>query len=76
MDKKSAIELVKNLVQRGRSKHISIRYHFIRDHVKQRNVKLEYCNTKEQVADIFTMILPTDAFIKLRSMLAMKKLLV
>ena len=33
VDNKSAIELSKNLIQHGRSKHIDIRFHFIRDHV-------------------------------------------
>ena len=76
VDNKSAIELAKNPVQHGRSKHIDIKYHFLGDHLKQRTVKLEYCNTKEQMADIFTKALPTDTFIKLRTMLGMKKFLV
>ncbi|XXG89958.1 hypothetical protein AAC387_Pa12g1837 [Persea americana] len=72
VDNKSAIELAKNPKQHGRSKHIDIRYHFIRDHVKQKTVKLKYCSTTEQVADIFTKALPTDTFTRLRKRLGMK----
>ena len=72
VDNKSAIELAKNPIQHGRSKHIDIRYHFIRDHVKQKTVKLKYCRTIEQVADIFTKALPTDTFTRLRKRLGMK----
>ena len=41
-----------------RSKHIEIRYHFIRDCVQRGVVKLEYISTDEQVADILTKFLP------------------
>ncbi|MGV7988943.1 Ty1/Copia family ribonuclease HI, partial [Mycobacterium kansasii] len=76
VDDKSAVELAKNPVQHARSKHIDTRYHFLRDHVKQKMMKLEYCHTTEQVADIFTKALPTDAFQRLRTMLGIKPILV
>ena len=76
MDSKSTIELSKNLVQHGRSKHIDMKYHFLIDYVKQKVVKLQYCNTEEQVADIFTKALPVDRFRRLRTMLGVKMLLV
>ena len=40
VDNKSAIELSENPVQHGRSKHIDMKYHFLRDYVKQKIVKL------------------------------------
>ena len=76
MDNKSAIELSKNSVQHGRSKHIDKKYYFLRDYVKQKVVKLQYCNTEEQVADIFTKALPIDRFRRLRTMLGVKMFLV
>ena len=76
MDNKSTIELSKNSVQHGRSKHIDMKYHFLIDYVKQKVVKLQYCNTEEQVADIFTKALPVDRFRRLRTMLGVKMLLV
>jgi hypothetical protein len=72
VDNKSAIKLSKNPMQHGRSKHIDTRFHFLRDHVKQKTIELEYCNTKEQVADIFTKPLLVAPFNMLREMLGMK----
>ena len=76
MDNKSAIEISKNLVQHGRSKHIDMKYYFLRDYVKQKVVKLQYCNTEEQVPDIFTKALSVDRFRRLRTVLGVKMLLV
>ena len=72
VDNMSAIKLAKNPVQHGRSKHIDLRYHFLRDHVKQGTITLKYCNTMEQVADILTKPLTIDTFTKLRAKLGMK----
>ena len=55
-----------------RSKHIDIRYHFLRDQVGKNMIKLEYCKSEDQIADIFTKPLKIDAFIKLRDMLGMR----
>ena len=52
----------------GRSKHISIKYHFIRDQVDKGSVKLQYCPTEDMVADMLTKGLPKEQFAKLRSM--------
>ena len=76
VDNKSAIELSKNPVQHGRSKHIDMKYHFLRDYVKKKVAKLQYCNTEEQVANIFTKALPVDRFKRLRTMLSVKMVLV
>eukprot|EP00253_Pinus_taeda_P004486 PITA_04486 len=49
-DNQSCIKLTENLVFHDRSKHIEIKYHFIRDYVQKGVVKLEYISTNEQVA--------------------------
>ena len=67
-DNQSAICMTKNPQFHGRSKHISIKYHFIRDHVNDGVVKLQYCPTGDMVADMLTKGLPKDQFIKLRQM--------
>jgi hypothetical protein len=72
VDKKLASNLSKNPVQHGKSKYIDTIFHFLRDHVKQKTIELEYYNTKEQVVDIFTKPLPVAPFIMLREMLGMK----
>jgi len=41
-----------------RIKHIDVRFHFIRDHVKKGSVKLMHVASQDQVADIFTKLLP------------------
>ena len=53
----------------SKTKHIPIKYHFLREQVSQKMVKLEYIDTKEQIADIFTKPLPKEAFEHLRRML-------
>ncbi|XP_042983356.1 uncharacterized protein LOC122312767, partial [Carya illinoinensis] len=53
-DNTSAINLSKNPIQHSRTKHIEIRYHFLRDHVQKGDIMLEFTNTHDQLADIFT----------------------
>lgn len=62
----SAINISKNLVMHSKTKHISIKYHFIREKVVDKEVSMEYVPTKEQVVDIFTKPLPTEKFEYLR----------
>ena len=61
-DTTSAINLSKNLVQHSKSKHIKIRYHFIRDLVEEKVVCLEFIHTENQKADIFTKPLDGPQF--------------
>ena len=72
VDNRSAMALAKNPVFHERSKHIDTRYHFIREHVKNGEVKLVHCKTQDQVADIFTKPLKHDVFGRLKMMLGMR----
>ncbi|MGM5101745.1 Ty1/Copia family ribonuclease HI, partial [Escherichia coli] len=63
-DNQSAIDISKNPVQHSRSKHIDIRYHFIKDQVEQGTIQLEYVGTKDQISDILTKPLSTELFEK------------
>ena len=65
-DNTSAINISKNLVMHSKTKHIAIKYHFVRELVQDKEIRLEYVNSKEQIADIFTKPLPKDAFLYLR----------
>ena len=65
-DSTSVISLNKYLVMHSKTKHIPIKYHFLREQVAEKNIALEYINTKEQIADIFTKPLPREAFEHLR----------
>ena len=53
-DNTSAINLSKNPVQHSNSKHIEIRYHFVRDLVEDKVVCLEFIHTDNQKANFFT----------------------
>ncbi len=58
-DNKSALDLAANPdMFHARTKHIDIRYHFIRELVANRTVVLEYCPTNEMAADLLTKALP------------------
>ena len=61
-DNTSAISISKNTVMHSKTKHIPIKYHFLREQVAEKNVRVEYVGTKEQVADIFTKPLRREAF--------------
>lgn len=68
-DNSSTIKLSKNPVMHGRSKHIDVRFHFLREMTKNKIVQLVHCNTQEQVADILTKPLKTDVFLKMRGLM-------
>eukprot|EP00253_Pinus_taeda_P004176 PITA_04176 len=53
-DSQSAIHLAKNSAYHSKSKHIPIKYHFIRQVITERGVSLEKVHTKENCADMFT----------------------
>jgi len=46
----------------SKKNHIPIKYHLLREQFIERNVKMEYIGTKEQVVDIFTKPLPRETF--------------
>lgn len=59
-DNQSAIRLIRNPEFHQRSKHIDIRYHFIRDSFESGEFDLEYLQTDQQLADLFTKSLASD----------------
>ena len=67
-DNTSVINISNNLVMYTKTKHIAIKY-FLRQLVQDKEVRLEYVNTKEQIVDIFTKPLPKDEFLYLRGKL-------
>ena len=68
-DNMSTISILNNHVQHSRTKHIDIRYHFIRDLVEEKVVSLEHISTENQIADLFTKSLDTLRFEFLRKFL-------
>jgi hypothetical protein len=54
MDNKSTIALTNNPVFHKRSKHIDVKYDYLREKIAEEIVQLIYVRTEEQLADIFT----------------------
>ncbi|GKB68004.1 retrovirus-related pol polyprotein from transposon TNT 1-94 [Tanacetum coccineum] len=61
-DSKSAIAISCNLVQHSKTKHIDIRYHFIKEHVEKGTVEIYFVGTEYQLADLFTKVLLKERF--------------
>ncbi len=73
-DNQSAICLAKNQRAHGRTKHIDIKYHFVRDMVDSGKIKLKYCRSEDMVADVFTKSLRVNQFEKLRELTGVQEL--
>ncbi|PWA86893.1 copia protein [Artemisia annua] len=74
VDNVSAIALVKNPVFHGRSKHIDICYHFIRECVENGHINVEHVCGELQREDILTKALPRLNFTTMRQMLGVQDL--
>ena len=61
-DNQSAMKLASHDTIHQRSKHINIRYHFIRDHIAQGSVQIEWVSTNYMLADILTKAMVTPQF--------------
>nr|GEX80540.1 hypothetical protein [Tanacetum cinerariifolium] len=61
-DSKSAIAISCNPVQHSRTKHITVRYHFIKEYVEKGTIELYFVKTDYQLADLFTKALLMDRF--------------
>ena len=68
-DNTSSINISKNHVMHTKTKHIPIKYHYLWELVQNKEVKMEYVNTKGKMVDIFTKALPKDAHEYLRGKL-------
>jgi hypothetical protein len=70
-DNQSAIKTANNKIHNQRSKHIDIRYHWIRELIEGRHIKLIYCPTEHMAADIFTKALGPVAHKRLSKVLGL-----
>ena len=61
-DNQSVISMVKDCNSINRTKHIDVRYHFVRDLADSKTISLEYCESKQMLADVMTKALPINAF--------------
>ena len=65
-DNSGAVELVRSPKMRPRTKHINIRYHHFREHVRAGQITVQKVSTDEQTADVLTKQLPMEVFRKHR----------
>ena len=56
-------------------KHINIKFHYIREQVEKKTIQLEYCESKNMVADMLTKALLSSQFVKLREMLGVREII-
>ena len=68
-DNQGAIALSKNAKGNPRTKHIDIKYDYVRDATEKGQVRLEYCPSEIMLADIFTKALPKIRFEELRTLI-------
>ncbi|GJW31661.1 hypothetical protein Tco_0051693 [Tanacetum coccineum] len=70
-DNTDAIAISNNPVLHSRTKHIDIRYHFIRDHILKGDIEVHFILIEYQLADIFTKPLDEPTFTRLKAELGM-----
>ena len=67
--------MAKNPQYHGPAKHIDIKFHYIREQVERKAIQLEYCESKNMVADMLTKALLSSQFVKLREMLGVREII-
>lgn len=71
-DNQGAIALAKNPQFHGRSKHIDIQHHYVREKIVDGTVELTYIDTSRQIADGLTKALPREPFERFRKALGLQ----
>ncbi|CAJ2632822.1 unnamed protein product [Trifolium pratense] len=74
IDNISAINLAKNPVAHGKSKHIEMRFHYLREQVNNGKLYLKHCRSGEQLADILTKAVQIEVYKRLRNMMGLESL--
>ena len=69
-DKKGAMDLAENPLSSSNSKHIDVRYHFLRELVGKGDLCVKYLRTEDQHADILTRAIARESFEKHRDFLS------
>jgi hypothetical protein len=70
-DNQSCVKLFENPMFHDNSKHIEIKYHYIRDMVQRKTIHMQHLSTHEQIVDIFTKPLAKTKFEYFRERLSL-----
>lgn len=70
-DNQSCLKMVQNTNPNKRTKHIDVRYHFIKDYIKRGVISCQYCCSEEMIADALTKPLNRTKFEKFRLMMGL-----
>jgi len=68
-DNKSTITIISNGNNKGRRKHMDIRYHYVRELVQRKHLSITYCPTSNMTADMLTIPLEIKTFLSHRNTL-------
>ena len=68
-DNQDSIAMAENLISGGRTKHIDVRYHFIRYLVKRKVIGIKYTESRDQHAGILTKPVGVKGFVRHRRFL-------
>lgn len=71
-DNNAAINLSEDPSLHQRVKHVDIKFHFLRERVQSREIKMSYINTHDNLADMFTKALDRIKFTRLRGFLGLR----
>ena len=69
IDNQSAICIANNTISSRRSRHMDVRYHYVREEVQNNHIQTVHCPTEQMIADILTKPLPRYRFDQLQAML-------
>jgi hypothetical protein len=68
-DNQAALAIASNPYCSSATRHMKIKYHYVRQQIKEKSIKVSYVPTGEMIADIMTKALPVEVFRKFRSLL-------
>jgi hypothetical protein len=74
VDNQAAQQMAMNPVHHQRTKHIDVRYHFVRERIQTKEIKLEHVSTKENLADIMTKGVTTAVLNHLRPRMGIRSM--
>ena len=72
VDNQAAICMANNSADSARTKHIDVRFHFVRDAVLREEIVLSYCPTDQNTADVLTKPLAEDKVLKFRRAMGLR----